>query len=102
MKKNNRGVVKLNSVTSELDKAGGRDKVILKELVKLAKSEVRRVSAGDKLKAIELIARIKGWIKEGEVGIQQNILLNWLGDSKKLIEMKGEDEEVVKEISSDV
>lgn len=90
--------IKKADIISEIEKVGGIDKVILKELVKVAKAKVKVYSASDKLRAIELIARIKGWLRDDGLSVQQNILFQILGDDVKMERYIEEDEEVKREI----
>lgn len=88
----------VRGVAKEIEEVGGVDRVILRELVKIAKAKVRKVNTSDKLRAIELIGRIKGWIRDAEIGIQQNILLSLMEDEGRIDRMVEEDEEVEREV----
>jgi hypothetical protein len=98
-----KGLSLVNSdVKKQLEKVGAKDKLVLEELWGIAKKKVRTVYSSDKLKALELIMKLKGWLREGDV-IQQNTLITLLAKSgdeiKRLID---EDKIVSEEVESDV
>jgi len=89
-------------VKRELDRVGAKDRVVLSELWDIAKKKVKTVYSSDKLKALELIMKLKGWLRDNDV-IQQSTLITLLAKSgdeiKQLID---EDRLVSEEVSKDV
>jgi hypothetical protein len=99
---NNGSSIIQDSVKKELNRVGAKDRVVLEELWGIAKKKVKSVYSSDKLKALELIMKLKGWLKESDV-IQQNTLITLLAKSgdeiKRLID---EDRVVSAEVEGDV
>lgn len=89
----------VESLGEKLDKVGAKDESILKEIWLLARRKVKNVRASDKLRALELIAKMRGWLKDGEVGIQQNILIELNRDDKRIREYINESKRVIDEIT---
>jgi hypothetical protein len=91
-----------DGVKKELDRIGAKDRVVLSELWDIAKRKVKTVYSSDKLKALELIMKLKGWLRDNDV-VQQNTLIALLAKSgdeiKQLID---EDRIVSEEVSKDV
>lgn len=93
-------IEKVGGINIELERLGITDKALLKEIWRVGKKRVKddEVKVEHKLKALELIARIKGLLRETQVGVQQNVLFNLIADDDKVDRYIEEDEQVKKEI----
>lgn len=92
---------KVSDIGGALDKVGASKERVAKELWKIAGRRVKKVNASDKLKAIELIAKIRGWIR-GDIGVQSNILIGLLSkESSEIDNMIEYEKSVSKEIDGE-
>lgn len=89
---------RVKDIGIELDRAGATERAVSREVWRIARAKVRRVSSSDKIRALELIAKMRGWVKDGGV-IQSNVLINFLRkEPEEISRMIEIDEEVSKEI----
>jgi len=87
-----------NEIEQVLKEGGVKEKKLVRELWKIAKHKVDKVNTSDKLNAIEIILKMKGWLKDKDVE-QHGALINFLLKGEdELKKMVIESEEVEKEL----